>query len=221
PPTLPTEVEIAAVRARADYHRLAARLDPPALQKASPFVSVDFSSMAKGFAADSLSAILLALGAPDHFVQLGGDIKTAGHAAATWRTGIENPPTLPDTPSANGSSAPTSLAAVVALSGQSLSTSGDSRNFTLIAGRRYGHIIDPRTGRPAASTLASVSVIAGSCATSSALATALFVLGPDAGFAFATREHLAALFLIRDGEKLRQRATPAFESFRSPAPPGP
>ena len=213
--TLPSDPEIATARDRVDYRRLSARLAPPALRKSAAELSADFSSLAKGFAADSLSDVLTALGAPDHFVQIGGDIQTAG--AHPWRTGIASP-SAPTAPLALPVPAPPALAAVVALSGLALSTSGDSHNFLTVAGRRYGHILDPRTGRPVAGSLASVSVVHPSCATSSALATALFVLGADAGFALATREHLAALFLVRDGPGLVPRATPEFARLASSAP---
>lgn len=213
--TLPSDPEIATARDRVDYRRLSARLAPPALRKSAAELSADFSSLAKGFAADSLSDVLTALGAPDHFVQIGGDIQTAG--PHVWRTGIASP-SAPTAPVALPVPAPPALAAVVALSGLALSTSGDSHNFLTVAGRRYGHILDPRTGRPVAGSLASVSVVHPSCATSSALATALFVLGADAGFALATREHLAALFLVRDGPGLVPRATPEFARLASSAP---
>ncbi len=216
--TLPPDTAIAAARGRVDYRRLSARLAPPALRKSAAELSADFSSLAKGFAADTLSDLLTTLGAPDHFVQIGGDLKTAG--AHPWRTGIESPPVLavPVAPRPTATPAPPALAAIVTLSGQALSTSGEAHNFMTVAGRRYGHILDPRTGRPVAGSLASVSVVHPTCATSSALATALFVLGADAGFALATREHVAALFLVRDGASLVPRATPEFARLSSSGP---
>lgn len=208
--TLPTESEIAAARARVDYRRLDVRLAPPALRKTRADLSADFSSMAKGFASDVVSELLTTLGAPTHLVQVGGDIKTSGPHA--WRTAIEQPLASPRAP--HSVPAAPSVADIVTLSGLALSTSGDTHNFYAVAGQRYGHILDPRTGRPATGPLASVSVLHASCATSSALATALFVLGPDAGQSLALREGLAGLFLIRDRENesgLRRQTTPAFD----------
>ena len=212
--SVPTEAQLTATRTRVDYRRLEIRISPPALRKGTPNLTADFSSMAKGFAADAVSALLTSLGAPEHLAQIGGDIKTSG--SHPWRTAIEQP-------AASGVSShltypPPVLAQILDLTDDALSTSGDSNNFTVLAGHRYGHIVDPRTGRPAASTLASVSVVHASCAQSSALATALFVLGPDAGYALAIREHLAVLFLIRDGNHLTRRATPEFERRVSAAP---
>jgi thiamine biosynthesis lipoprotein len=193
----PSAAEISAARARTGYRRLESRASPPALRKTSADLAADFSSMAKGFAADTIAAQLSALGSTDHYVQIGGDIATVG--PRPWRVAIEQPA---------ASSAP--LAQAFHLAGQSLSTSGDAHNSFTHAGRRYGHILDPRTGEPVASLLASVSVVAPTCAQSSARATALFVLGPDAGFALAVRERWSALFLIREGPSFTARPTPEF-----------
>ena len=212
---VPTDPEINAARAFVGYQRLEVRLSPPALRKSIPKLSADFSSLAKGFATDALSELLTALGAPDHLAQIGGDLKTSG--ARPWRTAIEQP-SSPDLAGHTAALAP-SFARLISLAGSALSTSGNSHNFTTIAGQRYGHIIDPRTGRPISNALASVSVVHEACATSSALATALCVLGPDTGWALATREHLACLFILREGSVLTHRATPEFERLAT-APTG-
>lgn len=192
----PAAGEIATARARVDYRQLEIRLSPAALRKTSPDLAVDFSSMAKGFAADTVSVLLTSLGSANHYVQLGGDIATVGNRP--WRVAIEQP----------SASAP--IAQAFDLAGQALSTSGDAHNFFEHSGHRYGHILDPRTGEPVFSSLASVSVIAPTCAESSSRATALFVLGPEAGFALAVRENWPALFLVRTGTAFTLRPTPEF-----------
>ena len=195
--SLPSPTALAAARARVDYRRLEARLDPPALRKTSRDLAADFSSMAKGFAADAVSDFLTGLGAPQHLVQVGGDVRSAG--ARVWPVGIAHP--APGRPA---------LAATVALAGQALSTSGDAHQFFEYAGRRYGHIIDPRTGEPVTGALAAVSVVRATCADSSSLATALFVLGAEAGYDFALREKVAAFFIVRIGENFVLRPTLEF-----------
>lgn len=200
--TWPAAAEITAARAGVGWRQLEARLDPPALRKTVPAVSADFSSLAKGFAVDQLSAQLSSLGLSNHLVQIGGDLKATGPGSSGqgWRVAIEQPIENAST-----------VARVLTLSNQALSTSGDHRNIVTLGGRRAGHILDPRTGLPAASGLAAVSVIDASCATSSALATGLFVLGPEGGHALAVQKNLACLCLVREGATLVQRATPEFE----------
>jgi thiamine biosynthesis lipoprotein len=209
--TWPSETEIASARAVVGWRQLEVRLAPPALRKSAPAVAVDFSSFAKGFAVDALSDSLRALGATNHLVQIGGDMKASGpgQQGRGWRVAIEQP--VGDSPA---------IARIVDLVDRTLSTSGNTRNFVTLGGRRVGHLIDPRSGLPAAGTLAAVSVIHISCATSSALATGLFVLGAADADVLAARENLAALFITQVGTAVTLRATPQFdaESTRSLAP---
>ena len=72
------------------------------------------------------------------------------------------------------------------------------------------NFFDNATPSRTISTPSSVSVVAPTCAQSSARATALFVLGPDAGFALAVRERWSALFLIREGPSFTAHPTPEF-----------
>jgi thiamine biosynthesis lipoprotein len=196
----PTAQEITTVRARVDWRRLEVRSGSPALRKTSPDLALDFSSMAKGFAVDELAEQLLVLGVAEGWVQIGGDIKTVG--ARGWRAGIA-------LPGVSGSE-PAATAQTLELVGRALSTSGDANNFFQYEGRRYGHIIDPRTGEPVRGEVAAVSVLDALCAASSARATALFVLGAEQGFAFAVRERIAALFIVRTGENFTLKPTPAW-----------
>jgi len=209
--SLPNENEIRSARLSVDWRGLDVRLHPPALRKAYATLEADFSSLAKGFAADELSRLLTTTinGAATHLVQIGGDTRASSATAPDsahvvvinpgWSIGIESADVTQSTP-----------ATVVELKGQSLSTSGDYRNFFTADAKRYGHIIDPRTGRPASGSLGAVSVVHASCATSSALATALFVMGTEEAFRFATQHHLPCLLQIREGANLTLRMTPAF-----------
>jgi thiamine biosynthesis lipoprotein len=194
--TMPSAAAVARTRARVDWRQLEMRASPPALRKARADLAADFSSLAMGFAADEVSRLLGDFGLSRHLVQVGGDVKCTGD---DWPVAVERP--LEDRSELEG---------VVTLHGDALSTSGDYRNFFRVGPRRYGHILDPRTGEPVRHALAAVSVIAPSCARSSALATALFVLGPDDGLSLAQREGLAAMFLVRSGGGFERRVTPEF-----------
>ncbi len=201
PAAAPTESELIAARTHVGWSKVEVRLAPPALRKTDPAVALDLSSLAKGYSVDAMSELLADLGLPNHLVQIGGDLRAAGPGPDHhgWRTAIERP-----VPAARD------VARILSLSDRALSTSGNHRNVVLVGGQQAGHIIDPRTGRPAVSTLLAVSVIASSSAEASGLATALLVLGPDEGFAWAGRAHLAGLFIEQAGAGTVQRPTPEF-----------
>ena len=204
-PTLPTDAEIAEARARTGYAQLVLSDDPPSVAKSAERVELDLSGIAKGYAVDEVAKLLDKRGVRDFMVEIGGEVRTSGKNAdgEAWRIGIEKP-----IPGAR------SLERVVRLSGLSMATSGDYRNFYEVDGKLYSHLIDPRTGRPVAHRLASVSVVGHSCMRADALASGLLVLGPDAGYDLAVQEDLTVLFLIRseDGE-IEERPSPSFEQL--------
>jgi thiamine biosynthesis lipoprotein len=201
---LPSDAAIAAARAQVDYHKLHARTDPPALRKDDPDLAIDLSAIGKGYAAHCLALKLDAHGVTDYLIAVGGELRARGHAPGgrPWPVGIEVP--TPDTRRVLQS---------LELRDAALSTSGDYRNFVIITGRRYSHEIDPRSGRPVTGDLASVSVVHPDSAYADAMATALMVLGPDEGYALATRLDVAALFVSRGNGSFGSRATPAFNRF--------
>jgi thiamine biosynthesis lipoprotein len=120
-----------------------------------------------------------------------------------WRVAIETP-----------DPATRRMHRAVELLDLSLATSGDYRNFYEQEGVWISHLIDPRTSQPIQHDLASVSVIHPQAVWADAWATALMVLGPDAGYALAKREELAAYLIVRAGEgTYTTRSTPAFEAL--------
>jgi FAD:protein FMN transferase len=146
------------------------------LSKKRADVSVDLGSIAKGYGVDQVSILLFGMGFKDFLVEIGGDLLAIGKRldGQPWRVGINQPDRL----------APVgALYGVVQLSGLALATSGDYRNFIEIEGRFYSHIIDPGTGYPVQNAVVSTSVIADNCMLADALATALFVMGPEKGVA--------------------------------------
>jgi thiamine biosynthesis lipoprotein len=204
---LPTDAEVAAARARVDYRRLHARLDPPSIQKDLPDINVDLSAIAKGYAADAVAESLNSMGITEFLVGIGGEMRAGGlnPAGKAWRVGIERP--VEDT---------RQIQRVVGLSNLGVSTSGDYRNFYMLGGKRCAHIIDPRTGLPADSSLRSVSVLHASTMCADALATGLMVLGSDLGLKLARKEGLGVFMILGAPDGLSTRSTPAFEALMSP-----
>ena len=178
-----------------------------ALRKRAPGLRLDLSGIAKGYGVDEVARVLERHGIRRYLVEIGGEIRSAGRNLADrpWRVGVE----LPDT---DGRIA----ASHVQIETGAVATSGDYRNFVTVDGRRYAHVIDPRTGWPAAHALASVTVVAENCADADAWATALLVLGPEQGMAVARGQGLAALFLLRTADGYRETATESFQPYRKP-----
>jgi len=158
------------------------------LVKGEPEVAIDLSAIAPGYAADHVAAGLFALGREDFLVEIGGELYAAGRRTdgRAWRVAIEEP--LEDE---------RRIRAVVELEDQGLATSGDYRAYYLQDGRRISHTIDPRTGRPIENGMASATVIAPTATQADGFATALMVLGEDAGLALAEQWKLPAMTLTR------------------------
>jgi thiamine biosynthesis lipoprotein len=137
--------------------------------------------------------------------EVGGELSIRGMNAKgePWAIGVEAPLPTERRPHT-----------VVHLTGTGMATSGDYRNFFEANGKIYSHTIDTRTGRPVTHTLASVTVVDASAARADALATALLVMGPEEGMAFAEREGLAMLMLIRTNGGIEERQTAAFAKLR-------
>lgn len=161
--------------------------------------ALDLSAIAKGHAVDRVSGELSALGATDHLVEIGGEVRAAGAGpSGAWRLGVDQP--------IEGGVPGRQLAATVRLSNAGLATSGNYRNTYLVDGQRLAHTMDPRTGRPHASAVLSASVIAPDCRAADGWATALMVLEPEAGLRLIeARPGLEALLLVSDGSGLAAR----------------
>jgi len=197
---IPADAAVTAARAHVDYRKLHARSDPPALRKDDPELEVDLSGVGKGYAAGVLGQCLD--NQSRYLIAVGGELRAKGLGldGRPWPVGIEVP--APDT---------RRILRTLELRDAGLSTSGDYRNFVDLAGRRYSHEIDPRTGRPITGNLASVSIVHADSAYADAMATGLMVLGRDEGYALAERLHLAVLFVTRGDGRFETRATPEFE----------
>lgn len=206
---IPTDEEVERAKSHVNYRHLHVQLTPPALRKDDAALSIDLSAIAKGYAANELAKMLDDLGVSNYLIAVGGEVRAKGLSdlARPWHVGIEVP--TPDT---------RRILRQVELRDAGVSTSGDYRNFFDVAGHRFSHELDPRTGRPVENAPASVSVIHSDSAYADAMATALMVLGPTDGYARAQKLHLAALFVTRGQGAFDVRATPEFEKLLVPAP---
>jgi thiamine biosynthesis lipoprotein len=195
-------VDDALARTGAHYVNLSPGL--PVLSKGRTGLEIDLSGIAKGFSVDLISRRLSARGLRNHLIEVGGELRASGvnPEGAPWRIGVEKP--MLGSPS---------VQRVIAMREGAVATSGDYRNFFTQEGALYSHVIDPRTGRPVTHALTSVTVVAASCMEADALSTAMMVMGPDAGHAFARGLRISAIFMVKDGRSIREVATPEFAKY--------
>ena len=201
----PARAEIDAARARVGWRKLA--FDPSTCHAWQPGgVLVDVSSLGPGYAVDQIAALLDAAGIGSYLVELGGEMRARGARpdGQPWRIAVERPGN------------PAAQDVILALRDAALGSSGGYRSGFTHEGRRYSHTLDPRTGEPVQHALAAVTVVAETALAADALAAALLVQGPEAGFDFAQAHGVAAVFTVRDGTGIARRATPALARYRDP-----
>lgn len=169
---------------------------------------VNLCGIAKGFAVDLVAETLLEHGIHNALVEIGGELR--GHGVkpdgSPWWVEIDRP-----AQTAAGIAAEPML---VALHDLAIATSGCERGFAHGA-RHFSHTLDPRTGWPIANNMVTATVLHRSCMEADAYATALMVLGPDAGIDFAVKHQLAALirFADRDDGSIAEQTTPALDAM--------
>lgn len=134
-------------------------------------VKIDLGGIAKGYAVDRAIGRLKSCGIKSALVEAGGDLYCLGMKPDKnlWRIAIQHPRKKKK------------VIAVLEVSDCAVATSGDYENYNIIRGKRYSHIIDPRTGYPKVDVPAGVTIVAKDTTTADGLATAIFVLGPEEG----------------------------------------
>jgi len=190
---MPRQAEIVAALSRVGCHHL--RLDDrdQTIQFDSQGVQLNLGAIGKGEALDRAAAVIHGAGIGD-FLFHGGQSSVlargncAGNAGGGWTVGLIHP------------LHPQRRIGQIHLRDGALSTSGSGTQFFTHRGRRYGHILDPRTGQPAEGML-SCTVIAPTAAEADALSTALFVMGPDLAAAWCGKRPDLAAVLISPGPK--------------------
>jgi thiamine biosynthesis lipoprotein len=174
-PEAPPQNEIAVLLVDVGFSNIEV-VAPGFLVKKRAGVTVDLSSIAKGYGVDQVADILRQNDFVNYLVEIGGEVVAAGHRpdGRPWRIGINRP---------RANAAADEVYKIVELSNQALATSGDYRNFFEADGVRYSHVIDPRTGHPVSNGVVSVSIVADNCTLADGLATAIMVMGAAKGLA--------------------------------------
>ena len=136
---------------------------------------IGLGGIAKGYAVDRCAAVIRGQGFRDFMVQAGGDLYVAGRkGAANWMVGVRDP-----------RGGPRDVIARMPIEDHAFSTAGDYERAFILAGKRYHHIIDPKTGYPATASR-GVTIFAPSALMADALDDAVFILGPKKGLALVS-----------------------------------
>ena len=202
----PTGEEFKKTRDRVGYDRIVLNPEMRSGRLPAAGMTVDLGAIAKGYCVDAAIETLREEGIANALVNAGGDVRAIGPRpdGKPWRIGVQNPD-LSD----KGSP----LLGVLAARDVAVATSGSYRQFRRIGGRRYSHIINPRTGVPA-DEVPSATVIAPDATTADALATALSVLGVREGLALVERMPGAeALLITREGGRMAFHRSSGFGAF--------
>ncbi|KAB7771976.1 thiamine biosynthesis protein ApbE [Xanthomonas maliensis] len=199
---VPTATQIAQARQRCGWQRL--QLQDGQLQQPGGLV-LDLSAIAKGFGVDCVRHALRQADVTCALIDVGGELFGYGRKpdGSGWRVLVESTPDEED-----GAALPTR---VLTLNGAAIATSGDRWHHFDVDGQRYAHTIDPRTGAPLLDAPAAVTVLAEDAMHADAWATAMTVLGAEAGLAYARDADLAVRFLLRRSGTLHEVMSPAFE----------
>ena len=179
----PTEEAMAEARAKVGYEKLILDDKNMTVRFAVKGMRIDLGGIGKGYAVDKSVEAMKQRGAIGGMVDLGGNIRCFGQpprGQESWRVGLQDPNVAPEDMDNSR------ILLVLAITDQSVATSGDYRRFVEVRGERQSHVIDTASGK-GASKLISDTIIAPDATTADALSTAVNVLGPDKGLALIER----------------------------------
>jgi thiamine biosynthesis lipoprotein len=187
---VPPQSEIDEHLANVDFGVIEFREDGT-LRKQNQALTLDLASIAKGYGVDCIADFLRGEEFENFLVEIGGEVYASGirKDGKKWRVGINRP---------SREAGFDEVYRVVAIRDRGFATSGDYRNFFEFDGQYYSHIIDPRTGWPVHNGVVSVTVIASTCTFADGLATALMVMGTEAGLELVEKlNQVESLIVVR------------------------
>jgi FAD:protein FMN transferase len=189
----PTPAALAEARAATGWRHFT--VTPAGVQRLHAEAWIDSDGFGKGAALRAVRAALLAAGADAALVNFGGQILVVDAAGGpTWTVAVADPLHRDR------------VAASLVVPAGSVATTGQSERTIVVEADTLGHVLDPRSGMPVPAW-GSVTVVDADPLRADVLSTALFVLGPVAGWAWAEDHRIAALFLERTSDGLEARVT--------------
>ncbi len=193
PPVLPSDASVQAARALIGWNKVQRR--PGGIFLPQRGMAIDLGGIGKEYAVDCVMNLANERGIPNVLVDFGQDVRVRGHAPdkQCWWVGLDD------------AHMPGKCWAGVAVTDHGVATSGDYLRHFEVNGRRYGHIIDPRTGYPVLNDVRCVSIIAPSCTIAGLLSTSVCILGAKEGLELIELHPGAAGAIITNSSKLTSR----------------
>ena len=190
----PSKATVDGLRRLVGYQHVS--LNNEQISKANPNIKLDCSAIAKGYGADVVARLFKRKGIENFLIEIGGEIVTSGNSEKRlpWKIGVKKP--CDDTLDVNQETQ-----SVINVTDKAMATSGNYRNYRYVAGKKYAHTIDPRTGYPVQHSLLSATVLANDCATADAYATAFMVMGVDKAKRLLERHPELMAYFIYAGPK--------------------
>ena len=193
PPVIPDDAAIQAARVLVGWNKIQRR--PGGIYLPQAGMALDLGGIGKEYAVDCVTNMAIERGIQNVLVDFGQDVRVHGHAPDKkfWWIGLDD------------AKSPGKCWAGVAVTDQAVATSGDYLRHFVVNGRRYGHILDPRTGYPAMNDCRAVSIIAPSCTIAGLLSTSVCILGAKEGLQLVELHPGAAGVVTTETTKLYSR----------------
>ena len=192
---LPSDELVRASVSKISYLKIIRDIESNTVFLSEKDMKIGFGAIGKGYAADKAKEVMKGMGIDNGLVNAGGDLIAWGSQedGKPWQIGIADP---------NDKSG---AYAWLSVSDMAVVTSGNYEKFVDINGKRYAHIIDPRTGYPATG-IRSVTVVCPSAELADALATAVFVLGEIKGLDLINQLNGIECFIINENNEIQTSA---------------
>ncbi len=188
---VPAESEIQDAISKIDYHDIVLDEVNQTVFLKNEGMSLDLGAIAKGYIADHVKTLIQEEGYQSAIINLGGNVLTVGHKpnSDAWSIGVRDP---------KGESK--DIVGILKLQDNSIVSSGTYERFFIEDGKRYHHILNPKTGYPEDNKLQSVSIISQKSVVGDALSTTVFVMGLQKGYAYVeSLDQVEALFITNEG----------------------
>jgi len=198
---MPTEEAIRNSVSKIGYKNILINHDKKTVFLKSKGMKIGFGGIGKGYAADKAKELLVDMGVTSGIINASGDMNAWGHQAdgTNWLVGITNPLNTQK------------VFSWLPINNQSVVTSGDYEKYVEFNGKRYAHIINPRTGYPTTG-IKSVTIFASKAELADALATSVFVMGLDNGLDFINQIKGIEAIIVDDANNFHKTKNIQFKT---------